>query len=329
MEQSDEFESQPVNRSISTKLLGDIWLDTRNMARYAQSRGLKVEPPDIVLIQHIEQFVSRSDRVAWWNSSTIYIDSPELARDLIAQLSEVHFRLCKLIAPVVPQGTRYSIDTAKWYHFLGDAPAIVSTMLLVTLAFLFAFIYIGGNEYVTAELLETGLLYRNPLENWLVGLTYMSAAGLGACLYNLHAMYGYIVSRTYDPAYQSSYWVRLIIGIVSGFVLAEVFTIDISGDLKFDKPLLAFLGGFSSDAVEAILRRLVDALVTLVKGRVKAGVENAEIENKAKAEQIKKRFAVETLKQLNQEKQELLAQGADPKIIEAIDKLISSVLDNS
>ncbi|MAG66156.1 hypothetical protein FJN13_14560 [Alteromonas mediterranea] len=313
---------EQVSEPFSTKLLQEIWLDTRNMARYAQSRGMKVEPYDIVTIQSIEKFLPDKN-----GNYCARLPSTDKASAVIADLTEVHYRLCQLIAPVVPEGTRYSVKTStKWYNFLADAPAIVGSMLFVSLVFLILFVYIGGSEEVTAEVLDAGFLYRSPFENWLVGITYMTAAGLGACFYNLHAMYGYIVNRTYDPAYQSSYWVRLIIGIVSGFVLAEVFTIDVSGDLEFDKPLLAFLGGFSSDAVEAILRRLVEALVTLVKGRVKASEDKVAVENKARAEYTMKLLTVETLKKLNYEKQTLINDGADPDVIDAINKLISDVL---
>jgi hypothetical protein len=93
----------------------------------------------------------------------------------------------------------------------------------------------------------------------------MSAAGIGAGFAALFRVNRYVANGTYDPKYESSYWVRFVLGITAGIVLSSLVPItqDQSG---FTRPLLCLLGGFSASVVYRIMSRLVDTLESLVQG---------------------------------------------------------------
>ena len=52
-----------------------------------------------------------------------------------------------------------------------------------------------------------------------------SVAGLGAAFSNLSMINRYIENANYDPIFEGSYWVRIVLGLISGVVLGEIFSI--------------------------------------------------------------------------------------------------------
>src|SRR5438270_13746307 len=102
----------------------------------------------------------------------------------------------------------------------------------------------------------------------------ISAAGLGACFYALFKARRFITNGTYDPKYEPTYWVRFILGITAGTLLALLIPVGGSaGSVELTKPLLALLGGFSAEAVYRILLRMVETLETLVQGSDQQAIE--------------------------------------------------------
>lgn len=98
-------------------------------------------------------------------------------------------------------------------------------------------------------------------------LLIVSASGLGSGFYTLTTVRKYIINRTYNPRYTPTYIIRFILGITSGTILA-LFLKDtfVENGYSFSVELLALIGGFSADAVTAILQRIADTLITIVKG---------------------------------------------------------------
>jgi hypothetical protein len=99
-------------------------------------------------------------------------------------------------------------------------------------------------------------------------------AGLGAAFYILIKTHKYLVQRTFDPRYNNAYLTRFVTGVLAGFILSLV----IDYILVTDEPggaasfiivmpgVVAILGGFSAEAVEQILQRMVEILLTAVRG---------------------------------------------------------------
>jgi pimeloyl-ACP methyl ester carboxylesterase len=93
------------------------------------------------------------------------------------------------------------------------------------------------------------------------------AAGIGATFSILFQVNRLVVCRTYDLRYDSTFWTRLVLGIVAGMLLAFLIPLDTTSELqKLTKPTLAMLGGFSVTVVYRILQRLVAAVEALVRG---------------------------------------------------------------
>jgi len=97
-------------------------------------------------------------------------------------------------------------------------------------------------------------------------------ASLGAAFYILVKTQPYLVNRSYDPKFNASYISRFITGVIGGVILAIALGPFLTEKLgnTFGKTLtpgiLALLGGFSAEAVELILQRLVDVLLAAVRG---------------------------------------------------------------
>jgi len=171
----------------------------------------------------------------------------------------------------------------KWkarYFVVSPLPIINNTIGIALLA-LTCIISI-----VASGCLNENLLTRNSIINTEVaGLTLiyhwlllLGFAALGVCFYNLYTAQHFISKRTYDEVYISTYWIRLVVGIISGIILSEFF-FDVLGVVestatdgnakkltliqKISKPLLALLGGFAADLVYAIIQRIKRSLQTL------------------------------------------------------------------
>jgi hypothetical protein len=107
----------------------------------------------------------------------------------------------------------------------------------------------------------------------------MSAAAMGGCFHALFIAHTYIGRGTYDPRFESSYWMRIGLGIIAGLVLSQMIPIgpeldSVSGEATqasaasvFSKPLLALLGGFSATLVYTILQRLVETVESLFNSK--------------------------------------------------------------
>jgi hypothetical protein len=120
----------------------------------------------------------------------------------------------------------------------------------------------------------------------LCHLLLIAAAGMGASFIALFELNHYITDGTFDAKYTASYWNRFVLGLIAGYILAQlVFPGETwEGLRRLEKPLLALLGGFSSRAVYRILNRLVAAVETVVRGETRDLVA-------AQAQAAKARFA--------------------------------------
>jgi len=135
-------------------------------------------------------------------------------------------------------------------------------------------------------------------------LVILCMAALGASFYALFEVYKYITKNSYDPKYDSIYWIRFVLGIVSGVILAQFIFVspeilgedvgdvannvsksrELGGFMTY-KPLLAFLGGFSARVVHKILNSMVEAIETFISGSARDMVVAREEAAKVKMQQ--------------------------------------------
>jgi hypothetical protein len=99
---------------------------------------------------------------------------------------------------------------------------------------------------------------------------FFYAAILGAALNGLLTMYRYLVNRSFDPGYVVVYVIRFFVGVLSGLIVGNLG----SGLFKTQETLrevgpgvIALLGGYSAEAVKQIRDRLVEVLVSVVRGK--------------------------------------------------------------
>jgi hypothetical protein len=134
------------------------------------------------------------------------------------------------------------------------------------------------------------MIYLDPEVRLLVwqGFVAFSGAALGASFYVLLRTQPYLRTRSFDPKYNAVYITRFITGVIAGVILAialgpQLVSGSADSSAKALSPgVLAILGGYSAEAVEQILQRLVEILLAAVRGdgsaqtQAKAAVEQAE-----------------------------------------------------
>ena len=103
-------------------------------------------------------------------------------------------------------------------------------------------------------------------------------AALGASFYILLNTQSYLVTRSFDPKYNSVYAARFITGVVAGVILANALGLVVQQHLESTKfgltpGILAILGGYAAEAVQQILQRLVEVLLAAIRGDASAQVE--------------------------------------------------------
>lgn len=101
--------------------------------------------------------------------------------------------------------------------------------------------------------LRQGFVNLSGIDLVLVELFLICCAGIGAVFANLYKINRYVGKGIWDDKYHATYWTTLIMGLMSGIVIAELIPIDAA----FGKPLVALLGGFAGDLVYNILREIV------------------------------------------------------------------------
>ncbi len=196
----------------------------------------------------------------------------------VNELIKVYAALSEITLPATPLSIEYTIPTVSLFGGGAKTIPLLRNMWIISFLFLLGFVFSGLK--IIAE------------PNAAMQLSLFFSAGLGAYFYALYTANKYVINRTFDPKYVTFYYNRIIIGIIAGFILANIIDINSADDAvnkegkaailgEMTKPILALLGGFSADAVIKILNRVVSMLTTLVQGDVKDIVEtrSAELKN--------------------------------------------------
>ena len=267
------------------------------MARYALSSGSKVPGNLVQSLEALERRLSlipalpaqAGDGSPPANKQEA--EPPSVLRDQAGQdiqrLTLIHNQLAEIIAPATPR-TLLEIEAAKenGLKFIGPVP-LVRRMVGVAIVSLTTFIGISLSPQVDGNPEKFSLFLNDGLSLFLNQLFLLSAAGIGASFSALFVAYRYIQDRTFDPLYESSYWIRFVQGLLAGVMLATLIPIesyqDKAGTFQgFGQPLLALLGGFSADLVYRIINRLISAVESLVQGDTRDMVTAREQTSRAR-----------------------------------------------
>lgn len=201
------------------------------------------------------------------------ISTPSLTNDKTninaVALASDYNALVAAIVPSTPESIKYIGN-----EFTGNISAVkswkipaVKKYIVITILALIGLIGFSLMPDVNAENQEKGILALSGIP-LLVNLSVIFfAALLGVMFYILKTIKDKIDNFTLDGVDIFSYNISIIIGIVSGFIISELFTFAtpvINSSIEIHKMTMALLGGFASDAIFSILQNLVNKIKSLL-----------------------------------------------------------------
>jgi hypothetical protein len=203
----------------------------------------------------------------------------------LASLSVAHAALAYIIAPATPEAVLLLADeraTHPLLYALGPLPIVRQILGLAVLS-LFVLLGVALSEEVNAVNMSKTMLTLSGYALFIKEAFLVSAASLGSCFQNLQKINVVISDSTYDPKFQSTYWTRWVMGVISGVILSQLVYVFLmpapttdaaTMPLTIGQPILALLGGYSVDLVHGILSHTIDTLSSFIRGSRDGAVEN-------------------------------------------------------
>ena len=94
----------------------------------------------------------------------------------------------------------------------------------------------------------------------------MLYGALGTCVYVLRVIYTKMGERSFDPSHTGEFFVRILLGTLSGFTLQWIFFSEAaSTGAKITPAILAFLGGYSVELLFSALDRVIMTVKSMIK----------------------------------------------------------------
>jgi hypothetical protein len=282
--------TKPISENQPSTLARHTFSECEAMAKFALSSGLKVPGNLLRRLRALQVAIDSNDN--------------DLTGELMSRLGECHNQLSHLVAPATPR-TILLLDSAAGQktllRFLGPLP-LIRQMMVTALLSLAALIIITLSPNVNGSDHNSNILLGSGLTLLLNEMFLLSAAALGASFSALFIANRYIQEGTFDPRYNVSYWMRFVLGIIAGFILAALIDVDAfqassnsSVTTPFARPLLAMLGGFSASVVYRILNRLAESVESIFRGdvrdQVRNGIESERNKLKVETEQNRSHLA--------------------------------------
>lgn len=249
-------------------------LECQEMASFALSKGLPVPPKlTCALVHESEQ-----------------TDQPLSQR--VSKLTAIHNRLSELVSPAKPETIvlmAAEIRKDSVFLFLGKVP-LIRRMMLVSIISLVILISLSLSEHINNTSMVKSMFDMKGPELLFVQFILMAAAAIGASFSALFKANSYVTAGSYDPKYESSYWVKFVVGLIAGIILTQLIPINLDSVAKAAgeaqgasassvshaalRITMALIGGFSANLVYKILDRIVLAVQTVIQPPV---TENQQI----------------------------------------------------
>jgi hypothetical protein len=275
------------------------------MTRYALASGMAVPP---ALVNTIE------------NARFAPADKP---MDMTA-ITRAHDQLAKLVAPATPRALLVMGDEHEHGSRLSWAGSVglVRRMMGAAVVSVLVFVALSITPYTTFD--PNHAQHVATETHWWAQLAddvfWMAAAGIGASFALLRQVNDFIVARTYDPKYEPTYWIKFLLGVMAGFILAAILPATMglankTGDATsaaaaLAVPTLAMLGGFSASAVFRILTKMVESVESVFRDSPRDEAVQREKAAQAKASEELSVTRMNVAGQLVRLQQQL-ATGAD------------------
>ncbi len=250
--------------SSATQVRDLFLIEVKSMIRHTMSAG-RFELPDHIypVVEAFSVEYEEREKEKRRLAET-YVFKPDASLDLV-KLVEVHDLLSQIIAPATPRAVLLLDPTfAKKSTFSWISPVpLLRYLMLVAFFSLVGFIGTALSPYISEKggdiFQSDGLILLTNL------LFFVFSASLGACFSALFQANSYITEGVFDPKYAASYWIRLLVGVMAGLILASLIPIDPKALGGLGKPTLSLLGGFSSSLVYRILNLFVGMIEDIVK----------------------------------------------------------------
>ncbi len=311
---------ESLDRADRSTLSSQLLQESEAMTKHALASGLDVPPP---LVQKLETVLLEVSR-----------DESPLAsaeEEAVRQLTAIHGRLAKIIAPATPRTILLLASDSKKvgiWRFLGAVP-LIRRMMLAAILSLLALVFLSLSPHVNVKTMQESLLTSSGEVLFHNLLFLMAAAALGASFASLFQANRFIEAGTFDPIYESSYWIRFVLGLIAGIILAELIPLGTDGTLQaFTKPTLSMLGGFSSAVVYRLIHRLLQAVESLVRGETGEIRSARESEARARAAQKNGQVRLELAATLLKLQLELRRGGSPEEVQQKLDRTLTDLLSS-
>ena len=249
--------------------------------------------------------------------------SPDNAPD-IRQLTRAHNELVRIVAPATPRTILIVAEGRKSALSMLGPVRLVRQMLVVVILLLVAFLLLASSQDVNET--SGDFFHSSGVPVLVNGLFYLVAGGLGAAFSALFTAHRYIKEGVYDPKYESTYWLRFILGLMAGLLLPALVPLAAEGESgAVTRPVLALLGGFSASVLYRILERLVNTVETLVRTDPR---QLRSAEQEVAAARTSEQTAIERLALVSDLRriQDQARAGGDGQLAERIDQLVAGLL---
>lgn len=255
-----------------TTVAGQLLDDVRVMLAHALNTGRHVSPS--------------------WVDTVARAERDGVTEATLRRLATVHDGLCSLIAPATPRSLHY-LESVRGATRGRRGIPLVRLLTGLAVLFLTSFVILATREDVSSANADFENVLA-PMTLFVNLLFLISSAGMGATFAGLFAVNKHLNDFSYDPRYASSYWVRILLGVTAGLILAELAPFGDESELG--RPLLALLGGFGVEVVYRLLQRLVDVAASLVTAAPSAG--DAAAAESARSQQREGRVRLDVARQL-------------------------------
>jgi hypothetical protein len=266
----------------------------------------------------------------------------EISEDDISILAKVHTYLTGIVAPATAATILFTKPTVNFpfTRSITTIPVMRNMMIgaLISLLVFVIFLLLSSipddtfkwifPEWVQG-IIRFGKYFGRSVTDIILSL---SASTLGAYLYSLKTANRYFMNGTFDRKYVTYYNNRIIIGMISGFILANLIKISpcsipvlnsnstpnphdikVFNDISF--VLLAVLGGYAAEVVMVLLNRIMAMIYSLLTGEMKDLLNTKEQEYKQKAELENFKFKADKLRELIKFSGELSAYSGKDNIL--------------
>ena len=304
-----------------------IYMECKSMAKFALAKG---KPVPAGTIKSIEAFEDRSSNGNGENAP------PLIRREIdVTALIDAHDLLARLIEPATPQTVLLLYveqKTETLLRFLGPV-SLVRQLMLAAVIFLTIFITLMASPFINGDTLAEDVLAADGIEQLARLIFYVRAASLGASFTALYTANTYISKGTYDPCYQSSYWIRFLLGIIAGLLLSLLISeksIQDDGMLSkgIIRPLLAILGGFSADLLYTFLNRMVETFKSLFEGSAQNMLDAKAQEAKAKLAELEVERKMSLTQNLIQMQQQMGAETDPEQIKQQFNEILQNLMQS-